>query len=204
MPRRFKEDRLVLATHNAGKLAEIEALLAPLGIDVVSCGKLGLPVPVEDGDSFVANATLKAKAAVEATGLPALADDSGIEAFGIDRRPGVYSADWAGPDGDFRPAMTRVCDELRSRFGSFEEADKRARFVATLCLAWPDGHLEFTEGEVLGHLVDPPRGQGGFGYDPMFVPEGRSETFGEMSREEKQKLSHRARAMDTLLERCFS
>ncbi len=203
MARRFAESRLVLATHNAGKLAEIEALLAPLGVDVVSSGSLGLPEPIEDGDSFEANAALKAKAAVEATGLPALADDSGIEVFGLDGQPGIYSARWAGSDRCFRTAMARVRDELAERFGDFERADKRARFVAMLCLAWPDGHQEFVEGEVLGHLVDPPRGTGGFGYDPMFVPEGHAATFGEMPAAEKRRLSHRARAIDRLIEACF-
>ena len=151
----------MLATHNAGKLVEIRALLAPLGVEVVSAGELGLPKPVEDGDSFAANAALKAKAAVKASGLPALADDSGIEVFGLDGQPGIVSARWAGPDGNFEHAMDRVRRELADRFGSFDQADRRARFVAMLCLAWPDGHQEFAEGEVIGELVDPPRGNGG-------------------------------------------
>ncbi|MEM8947982.1 MAG: non-canonical purine NTP pyrophosphatase [Pseudomonadota bacterium] len=204
MARRFDEPRLVLATHNAGKLAEIRALLAPLGVDVISSGELSLPEPVEDGDSFAANAALKAKAAVAATGLPALADDSGIEALGLDRQPGIFSARWAGPGGDFNHAMMRVHNELADRFGGFEPADKRARFVAVLCLAWPDGHEEFAEGEVVGQLVHPPRGNGGFGYDPMFQPEGRSDTFGEMPASDKRSLSHRARAFDQLIEKCFN
>ena len=203
MPRIFEEPRLVLATHNAGKLAEIRALLAPLGVDVVSSGELGLPEPIEDGDSFTANAELKARAAVEATGLPALADDSGIEVLGLDGRPGIYSARWAGPERDFTLAMAKVRDELAGRFGGFEQADRRARFVAMLCLAWPDGHLEFAEGEVTGELVYPPRGSGGFGYDPMFRPDGQSQTFGEMSPDDKATLSHRARAMDQLVAACF-
>lgn len=203
MARRFGEPRLVLATHNAGKLAEIKALLAPLGVGVVSSGELGLPEPVEDGDSFVANATIKARAAVAASGLPALADDSGIEVFGLDGQPGIVSARWAGPGGDFGHAMTRVRRELGERFGDFESADKRARFVAVLCLAWPDGHEEFAEGDVLGELVDPPRGDGGFGYDPMFQPDGRGETFAEMPAADKRTLSHRARAMDLLIAACF-
>lgn len=203
MARLFDEPRLVLATHNAGKLAEIRALMAPLGIEVVSSGDLGLPEPVEDGDSFEANAALKAKAAVEATGLPALADDSGLEALGLDGQPGIYSARWAGPERDFNVAMARVSRELAERFGGFEPADTRARFVALLCLAWPDGHQEFAEGEVTGQLVDPPRGSGGFGYDPMFQPEGRSQTFGEMPADEKASLSHRSRAMERLIALCF-
>jgi len=203
MARLFDGPRLVLATHNAGKLAEIRALMAPLGVEVVSNGELGLPEPVEDGDSFVANAALKATAAVNATGLPALADDSGIEALGLDRQPGIYSARWAGPDRDFHVAMTRVSRELAERYGAFAKADKRARFVAVLCLAWPDGHQEFAEGEVMGELVDPPRGAGGFGYDPMFQPDGQSVTFGEMPPQDKASLSHRARAMDHLIAQCF-
>lgn len=203
MSRRFEEPRLVLATHNAGKLAEIRVLLAPLGVEVISSGELGLPEPVEDGDSFAANAAIKAMAAVEASGLPALADDSGIEVFGLDGQPGIVSARWAGPGGDFNHAMDRVHRELVKRFGAFERADKRARFVAMLCLAWPDGHQEFAEGEVMGELVYPPRGAGGFGYDPMFRPEGRSETFGEMPASGKRSLSHRARAVDRLITQCF-
>jgi len=203
MPRLFTEPRLVLATHNQGKLVEIKAIMAPLGVDVVSSGELDLPEPVEDGDSFIANAALKAMAAMTATNLPALADDSGIEALGLDRQPGIYSARWAGPERDFRFAMERVRRELSERYGDFEWADKRARFVAQLCLAWPDGHQEFFEGEVTGELVDPPRGSGGFGYDPMFQPDGHSETFGEMSPSGKRTLSHRARAMDRMIEDCF-
>ena len=203
MARTFTDPRLVLATHNAGKLVEIKALMAPLGIDVVSSGELGLPEPIEDGDSFVANAALKAKAAVDATGLPALADDSGIEVIGLDRQPGIYSARWAGPNRDFGLAMARVRDELVERFGDFEGADKRARFVAMLCLAWPDGHQEFAEGDVTGELVDPPRGSGGFGYDPMFQPVGQTKTFAEMPASDKGHLSHRARAMAKLIEQCF-
>ncbi|MEM7042376.1 MAG: non-canonical purine NTP pyrophosphatase [Pseudomonadota bacterium] len=203
MARQFSEPRLILATHNAGKLAEIKALLAPLGIEVASSGDLGLPEPVEDGDSFAANAAIKAEAAVAASGLPALADDSGIEVVGLDGRPGIVSARWAGPGGDFDHAMDRVRLGLVERFGSFEDADKRARFIAVLCLAWPDGHKEFVEGKVIGELVDPPRGTGGFGYDPMFQPEGRTETFGEMPASEKRQLSHRARAMDRLIGLCF-
>lgn len=203
MARRFEQPRLVLATHNAGKLAEIRVLLAPLGVDVVSSGELGLPEPVEDGDSFAANAAIKAMAAVEATGLPAVADDSGIEAFGLDGQPGIVSARWAGSGGDFDHAMARVHSELVECFGDFDRADKRARFIAVLCLAWPDGHQEFAEGEVMGELVHPPRGAGGFGYDPMFRPEGRSQTFGEMPASEKRALSHRARAFDRLISQCF-
>lgn len=210
MTRQFGEDRLVLATHNAGKLAEFKTLMQPLGIEVQSSAELGLPEPVEDGLTFEANAILKAKAATERSGLACLADDSGLEVFGLDGEPGIYSARWGGEDRDFSIAMARVRDALIQRFGSFEEADKRARFVAVLCLIWPDGHREIVEGEVLGELVDPPRGDGGFGYDPMFMPIGQhlalgdqSLTFGEMSPTAKRQLSHRARATDQLLARCF-
>ncbi len=203
IPRLFQEDRLVLATHNQGKLREFEALMAPLGVEVQSSAALGLPEPVEDGTTFEANALLKAKSAVKHTGLPCLADDSGIEVFGLDRAPGIYSARWAGPDKDFPAAMRRILDELAERAGGFERADKRARFVALLCLLWPDGHHEFVEGEVLGQLVDPPRGEGGFGYDPIFLPDGHHQTFGEMTMEAKQALSHRARATNALMQRCF-
>ncbi len=204
MARLFKEDRLVLATHNAGKLSEFQALMKPLGILVHSSADLDLPEPIEDGLTFEANAVLKAEAAAERSGLPCLADDSGLEVFGLGGAPGIYSARWAGPDRDFAVAMTRVRDELVRVSGSFAQADKRARFIAVLCLIWPDGHREIVEGEVLGHLVDPPRGSGGFGYDPMFQPEGQDLTFGEMPPGAKRKLSHRARATDCLLERCFS
>lgn len=204
MPRQFLEDRLVLATHNAGKLREFKGLLQPLGILVQSSAELDLPEPVEDGLTFEANAVLKAKAAVKHSGLPCLADDSGLEVFALDRTPGIYSARWAGPDRDFSVAMARIRDELAGQAGGFDLADKRARFVAVLCLMWPNGHQEVVEGEVFGHLVDPPRGKGGFGYDPMFQPDGHRLTFGEMPPEAKRELSHRARATDRLLALCFS
>ena len=203
MSRRLIEARLVLATHNPGKLRELQALLTPRGIEIVSSTELRLPEPVEDGRTFEDNARIKARAAAGAAGLPALADDSGLAAIGLDGEPGVHSARWAGPGKDFGAAMARVREELATRFGSFAAADRRAAFVAALCLAWPDGHEELTYGRVEGHLVDPPRGSGGFGYDPMFVPKGRSETFAEMVPEAKQALSHRGRALRELLERCF-
>jgi XTP/dITP diphosphohydrolase len=201
--RRFSDTRLVLATHNQGKLGEFDALLAPLGIEVVSSGALGLPEPVEDGSSFAANARIKAHAAAAASGLPALADDSGLVVQGLDGRRGVHSARWAGPGKEFLPAMARVRDELAQRFGSFEAADPAAAFVAVLCLAWPDGHDGLALGRVEGELVDPPRGAGGFGYDPMFQPTGREQTFAEMALAEKQALSHRGRAFRRLLADCF-
>jgi XTP/dITP diphosphohydrolase len=201
--RRFSAPRLVLASHNPGKLAELRALLAPHGVALISSGDLGLPEPAETGDTFADNARLKAHAAAQASGLPALADDSGLEVPGLGGSPGVRSARWAGPERDFGMAMARVRDALRSRFGSFERADRRAAFVAVLCLAWPDGDDELAEGRVEGELVDPPRGAHGFGYDPMFVPEGQGRTFGEMPAAEKQERSHRARAVRRLLAMCF-
>jgi XTP/dITP diphosphohydrolase len=204
MARRFTEERLVLATHNQGKLAEFRDLMRPLGIQVQSSAELDLPEPVEDGLTFEANAILKAEAACRRAGLPCLADDSGLEVFGLDGDPGIYSARWAGPERDFCLAMARVRDELAGRFGSFAKADRRARFIAVLCLIWPDGHREIVAGEVLGTLVDPPRGAGGFGYDPMFQPDGQALTFGEMAPAAKRALSHRARATDRLLARCFT
>ena len=203
MARRFAGDRLVLATHNEGKVREFDALLHPLGIEVLASGTLGLPEPVEDGPSFAANARIKAHAAAGAAGLPALADNSGLVVQGLDGRPGVHSARWAEPDKDFSRAMIRVRDELVTRYGSFERADRTAAFVAVLCLAWPDGHEELALGRVEGALVDPPRGAGGFGYDPMFQPDGHAQTFAEMTVAEKETLSHRGRAFRQLLANCF-
>jgi XTP/dITP diphosphohydrolase len=203
LARRFAEPRLVLASHNPGKLAELRALLAPRRVEITSARDLGLPEPAETGLTFADNARLKAHAAAQASGLPALADDSGLEVHGLGGAPGVHSARWAGPERDFAKAMARVREELIRRFGSFAEADRRAAFVAVLCLAWPDRHEELAEGRVEGELVDPPRGSGGFGYDPMFVPEGESRTFGEMAPVDKQRLSHRARALRQLLAMCF-
>jgi XTP/dITP diphosphohydrolase len=201
--RRFSAPRLVLASHNPGKLAELEALLARYRVTVASSRELGLPQPAETGGTFAGNARLKAHAAAQASGLPALADDSGLEVRGLGGAPGVHSARWAGPGRDFGRAMARVRDELCARFGAFERADRTAAFVAVLCLAWPDGHEELAEGGVEGELIDPPRGIGGFGYDPMFVPEGLGRTFGEMTAAEKQERSHRARALRRLLAMCF-
>jgi XTP/dITP diphosphohydrolase len=204
LARRFTEPRLLLASHNPGKLGELQALLAPHGVAIVSSRELGLPEPAETGLTFADNARLKAHAAAQASGLPALADDSGLEAYGLAGAPGVHSARWAGPERDFARAMARVRDELSRRFGAFEEAERSAAFVAVLCLAWPDGHEELAEGRVEGELVDPPRGSGGFGYDPMFVPDGAGWTFAEMAPADKQRLSHRARALRRLLALCFA
>jgi XTP/dITP diphosphohydrolase len=193
MPRRFTGDRLVVASHNHGKVVEISALLAPFAIDTVSAGALGLAEPEETGDSFEANAALKAKAAAEASGLPAIADDSGLVVLALGGAPGIYSARWAGPAKDFRVAMERVHAELG-------EQDRSARFVAVLALAWPDGGFELFRGEVSGRLVWPPRGERGFGYDPIFVPQGGVATFGEIDPAEKHKISHRACAFAKLVE----
>ena len=193
MARPFTGDRLVIASHNIGKVEEIAALLAPFAIDTVSAGALGMSEPEETGASFEANAALKAKAAAAASGLPAIADDSGLVVPALGGAPGILSARWAGPDKDFRVAMERVQRELGER-------DRSARFVAVLALAWPDGGLELFRGEAAGRLVWPPRGERGFGYDPIFVPEGSVETFGEMEPAEKHKISHRARAFAKLVE----
>ncbi|MES1157234.1 MAG: RdgB/HAM1 family non-canonical purine NTP pyrophosphatase [Alphaproteobacteria bacterium] len=187
--------RLVVASHNAGKVREIGALLRPLGVEAVSAGELGLPEPEETEPTFVGNAALKARAAAEASGLPALADDSGLEVFALGGDPGVYSARWAGPDRDFRFAMERVWAALSEKGAS----DFSARFVCVLALAQPGGTVETFEGEARGTIVWPPRGDQGFGYDPMFLPDGQTRTFGEMSHDEKLPLTHRARAFEKLL-----
>lgn len=196
-PRRFREPRLVIATHNKGKLREIDDLLRPFGIEVVGAGALGLPEPEETGDTFEANARLKALAAATATHLPALADDSGLVVSALGDEPGIYSARWAGPTRDFSIAMRAVEDRLRGK------SDRRAHFVAALALAWPDGHVEVFRGEVHGVLTWPPRGTKGFGYDPMFQPEGDTRTFGEIDPEEKHRISHRADAFRKLVAACF-
>lgn len=184
--------RLVVASHNPGKVREIAALLAPLGVEAVSAAALGLPEPEETELTFAGNAVLKARAAAEASGLPALADDSGLEVAALGGAPGVYSARWAGAGRDFAAAMARVHDELQAMGAT----DWSARFVCALALALPGGGVEVFEGEARGVLVWPPRGDKGFGYDPMFQPAGHARTFGEMSHEEKLPLTHRARAFE--------
>ena len=187
--------RLVVASHNAGKVREIAALLAPLGVQAVSAGTLGLPEPEETETTFTGNAALKARAAAQASGLPALADDSGLEVFALGGDPGVYSARWAGPEKDFAAAMGRVNDELAARGAK----DFSARFVCALALAEPDGALDVFEGEARGEIIWPPRGDKGFGYDPIFLPTGETRTFGERTHEENRQLTHRARAFEKLL-----
>jgi XTP/dITP diphosphohydrolase len=201
--------RLVIATHNPGKLAEMRDLLAPFGVDAVSAGELGLAEPAETGTTFADNARIKAMAAARASGHPAFADDSGLAVDALDGEPGIYSARWAGPDKNFRHAMEVVDAKLRER-GAITSAQRRAHFVSALCVAWPDGHLEQFDAQVDGALVWPPRGERGFGYDPMFLPDGFERTFGEMASEEKhglppkgRGLSHRARAFLKLAEACL-
>ena len=204
--------RIVIATHNPGKLVEMRDLLGPFGIEAVSAGELGLAVPAETGHMFSENAAIKARAAAKATGLPALSDDSGVCADALDGAPGLFSADWA-VNKNFAPAMARVQRELERR-GAVNPEDRRAHFVSALVIVWPDGHEELFEGRVYGHLVWPPRGDKGFGYDPMFQPDGHRRTFGEMTAEEKHgihwgqagdgALSHRARAFDKLARACLA
>ncbi len=201
MSRHFADKSLVIASHNAGKVREIADLLAPFRIEVISAGKLGLPEPEETGTSFEANAELKARAAARAAKLPALADDSGVVVPALGGAPGIYSARWAGPAKDFTLAMREVEARL-DRCGA-QEAARAASFVAVLALAWPDEHLEMFRGEVHGRLVWPPRGDKGFGYDPMFVPDGHTVTFGEMEPQAKHAISHRARAFEQLVAACF-
>jgi XTP/dITP diphosphohydrolase len=202
--RRFTGDRLVLATHNQGKIDEFDLLLRPRGVTVVSAGQLGLAEPDETETSFAGNAQIKARVAVAATGLPALADDSGLVVPALDGAPGIHTARWAGPDRDFDIAMARVAEALRRRYGSFAASGPRAEFVAVLCLAWPDGHAELYEGRCAGTLVERPRGKYRFGFDPMFVPSGDSRTFAEMEPVEKHRYSHRGRAVRALLEGSFA
>jgi XTP/dITP diphosphohydrolase len=189
--RRLAPGQLVLATHNPGKVVELAELLNPHGLDVVSAGSLGLPEPDETETTFIGNARLKALAAATASGLPAIADDSGLCVDGLAGAPGIYSARWAGPGKDFGHAMARVNDELGARA-------RTAHFICALCIAWPDGHSEAVEGRVDGTLVWPPRGGNGFGYDPMFLMDGKHDTYGEMPRAEKEADNHRSRAFQLL------
>jgi XTP/dITP diphosphohydrolase len=190
MARTLAGQRLIVATHNPGKLKEIEELLAPFGIAAIGARAFGLAEPDETGTTFEENAALKARAAAAASGLPALADDSGLVVPALGGAPGIYSARWAGPTKDFGVAMKQVEAQLK------DESDRRAFFVAVLTLSWPDGAVESFRGEAHGHLVWPPRGDKGFGYDPIFVPEGGTLTFGEMEPAAKHRISHRARAFE--------
>lgn len=203
MNRQFTGSRLVVASHNPGKVREIADLIRPFGITTVSAAELGLPEPEETGSSFIANAELKAHAAAQAAHLPALADDSGLEVTALGGQPGIYSARWAEtPNGrDFAVAMARVWDKLTE---AHTTAHPRARFVCALALAWPDGHGESFLGTVNGEIVWPPRGGRGFGYDPIFRPDGHAITFGEMEPEAKHRISHRADAFRQLIAACFA
>ena len=201
--------RLVIATHNPGKLAEMRELLAPYGIDAISAGELQLKEPDETGMTFRDNARIKAQAAVGAAGIPAFADDSGLAVDALDGEPGIHSARWAGTDRDFQRAMETIEEKLAERRANTPDR-RKAEFVSALCVAWPDGHTEEFEARVAGTLVWPPRGDRGFGYDPIFLPDGHERTFGEMSSEEKHGLpphgsglSHRARAFMKLAEACL-
>lgn len=207
---RLLTGRLIIATHNAGKLREMRELLAPYSIEAVSAGDLGLAEPEETGTSFIANALIKAQAAAQASGLPALADDSGLCVEALNGDPGIYSARWAGEGKDFLAAMGRVNDLLTQK-GCLSPAQRKAHFVSALALVWPDGHEETFEDRINGEIVWPPRGEAGFGYDPFFLPEQMTRTFGEMSSEEKHgipadgshALSHRARAFQALMAACL-
>jgi len=190
---------LVIASHNPGKVREIAALLEPLGLEVVSAAELDLPEPEETGTDFAANARLKGLAAARGSGKVALADDSGLAVDALDGAPGIYSARWAGPGKDFDVAMARVNAELEAG-GALEADQRRAHFVCVLSLAWPDGESREFDGRIDGHLVWPPRGGKGFGYDPMFVPDGESQTFGEIDPDRKHAMSHRARAFAKLVD----
>lgn len=201
--RRFSGGRLVIATHNKGKLEEIAKLLEPFSVTVISAGELGLPEPAETESTFVGNARIKAHAAASAAGLPALADDSGLEVDALGGAPGVWTADWAEtPNGrDFVMAMARVHEELLSK-----RAPKpwTARFICTLVLAWPDGYDAVFQGQIGGQIVWPMRGDQGHGFDPIFQPDGFDQTFGEIDRWEKNRISHRAEAFRKLVEGCFT
>ena len=206
MPRRFQQSTLVIASHNPGKVREITALLEPFGVTIKSAAGLGLPEPEETGTTFTANAELKALAAAVASGLPALADDSGLVVTALKGEPGIHSARWAGPDKDFGAAMQKVQDELKGK------DDRSAHFACALTLCWPpveptddgdSGHMETFEGFVHGTMGWPPRGTQGFGYDPVFQANGHAITFGEMDADEKHRISHRARAFRKLGDGCF-
>jgi XTP/dITP diphosphohydrolase len=195
--------RLVVASHNPGKLREIGELVRPFGLDAVSAGTLGVSEPDETETTFAGNARLKALHSALATGLPALSDDSGLEVEVLGGDPGIYSARWAGPDKDFAFAMCKVQQALAERGVTMADPAPRANFTAALCLAWPDGETQVFEGRVFGHLVWPPRGSKGFGYDPMFVADGETLTFGEMEPGTKHAISHRARAFKLFVDACL-
>ena len=206
MARKFTEKKLVIASHNPGKVNEINNLLSPFGVEVVSAGELGLPEPVENGDTFSVNAELKARAAAKGADLPALADDSGLVVPVLDGDPGIYSARWAenptGSDKDFDYAMNKVRQAIETK--GINPEGQNAYFTCSLSLCWPDQQVETLEGTVNGSLTFPPRGEKGFGYDPIFVPINYQLTFGEMDQNEKHRISHRADAFNKLVTLCFN
>ncbi|MBL4741185.1 MAG: RdgB/HAM1 family non-canonical purine NTP pyrophosphatase [Sneathiella sp.] len=197
--RQFSGSKLIVASHNAGKVREIRDLLADFGVEPISAGELGLPEPVEDGDTFIANAEIKALAAAKASGLVSLSDDSGFAVDALNGDPGIYSARWAGPSKDFSIAMGKIKEKLKASGG----ANLSSSFICALSLAWPDGHVESFEGRVYGTFTWPPRGEKGFGYDPVFTPNERETTFAEMDPAEKHAISHRANAFRQLIDACF-
>lgn len=198
MARTFESPELVIASHNPGKVREIGALLAPFGVIVKSASELNLPEPIEDGGTFIDNAVLKAQSATKHSGLPALADDSGLAVEALGGAPGIYSARWAGEDKDFDIAMARVNAELG------DSRNDAAAFICVLALSWPDRHVEVFEGRVEGNITWPPRGDNGFGYDPIFTANGYDLTFGELDPNEKHRISHRADAFEKLVRACFT
>jgi len=205
MARRFTLPKLVVATHNRGKASEIRAMLSPFGVEIVSVGDLGLAPPQETGATFEENATLKALAATRASGMPALADDSGLSVAALDGQPGLHTAEWEGPTRDAMVGMRRIQDELaKRRVPEGDAAARAATFHCVLALAWPDGHVELAHGTLEGSVVWPPRGSGGHGYDPCFQPKGDTRTAAQMSQAEKNAISHRARAFKMLVEACFA
>jgi XTP/dITP diphosphohydrolase len=197
--RKLKPGKLVIASHNQGKVREILEMLAPYGIEPVSAADLDLPEPDETGTTFLANAELKALQAADLTGLPSLADDSGLCVDALGGEPGIFSARWAGETKDFKVAMQRVNDAIEA---TGPDASRDAHFICVLALAWPDGHVEWFEGRVDGTLVWPPRGTGGFGYNPIFVPQGSDQTFAEMP-DAKKAISHRAMAFEKMMAAVF-
>ena len=203
MPRRFAGPKLVVATHNRGKAGEIRTLLSPFGVDIVSAGELGLPAPEETGKTFQDNATIKALAATRASGLPALADDSGLSVDALEGQPGLHTADWEGPARDAMVGMQRIQEELARRGIPDTDAARAATFHCVLALAWPDEHVEIVRATLEGWIVWPPRGSGGHGYDPCFQPKGETRTCAEMTDAEKNAISHRGRAFRRLVEACF-
>lgn len=195
---KFGGKKIVVASHNEGKVREIRELLEPRGIEVLSAKELALPEPDETGETFEANAALKAIAAAKASGKVALADDSGLSVTALGGEPGIYSARWAGPGKDFRVAMKAVNDKLGN------SVDRSASFICVLALAWPDGHVETFQGEIEGTLTWPPRGEKGFGYDPIFIPQGDTRTYAEIEPAEKHETSHRAKAFAKLVSECLT